>query len=102
MNCAARAKSLGTFIARWWLRRIASGNVRTRFFLFTICNGARQRILVCKKSGFIRCGRRRRVRVCGERVKPGVAVCKSCHAILDREKALALGLGQAPADGCVR
>jgi hypothetical protein len=32
---------------------------------------------------------------CGERVKPGVAVCKSCGAILDREKALALGLGQA-------
>ena len=30
---------------------------------------------------------------CGERVKPGVAVCKSCGAILDREKALALGLG---------
>jgi len=29
---------------------------------------------------------------CGERVKPGVAVCKSCHAVLDREKALALGL----------
>jgi hypothetical protein len=33
---------------------------------------------------------------CGERVKPGVAVCKSCGAILDREKALALGLGQPP------
>ena len=31
---------------------------------------------------------------CGERVKPGVAVCKSCGAILNREKALALGLGQ--------
>lgn len=31
---------------------------------------------------------------CGERVKPGVAVCKSCGAILDREKALALGLVQ--------
>ena len=31
---------------------------------------------------------------CGERVKPGVAVCKSCDAILDREKALALGLIQ--------
>jgi hypothetical protein len=29
---------------------------------------------------------------CGDRVKPGAAVCKSCHAILDREKALALGL----------
>jgi hypothetical protein len=29
---------------------------------------------------------------CGERVKPGVAVCKSCGAILDREKAQALGL----------
>jgi hypothetical protein len=29
---------------------------------------------------------------CGERVKPGVAVCKSCGAILDREKAKALGL----------
>ena len=29
---------------------------------------------------------------CGERVKPGVAVCKSCGAVLDREKALALGL----------
>jgi hypothetical protein len=36
---------------------------------------------------------------CGERVKPGVAVCKSCHAILNREKALALGLIQPPADG---
>ena len=34
---------------------------------------------------------------CGERVKPGVAVCKSCGAILDREKALALGLVQPPA-----
>jgi hypothetical protein len=34
---------------------------------------------------------------CGERVKPGVAVCKSCGAILDREKALALGLLQPPA-----
>jgi hypothetical protein len=36
---------------------------------------------------------------CGERVKPGVAVCKSCHAILNREKALALGLIQPPPDG---
>jgi hypothetical protein len=34
---------------------------------------------------------------CGERVKPTVAVCKSCGAILDREKALALGLIQPPA-----
>ena len=35
---------------------------------------------------------------CGERVKPGVALCRSCGAILDREKALALGLVQgAPA-----
>jgi len=33
---------------------------------------------------------------CGERVKPGVAVCKACGAILDREKALALGLVQPP------
>ena len=32
---------------------------------------------------------------CGDRVKQGVAVCKSCGAILDREKAAALGLGQA-------
>jgi hypothetical protein len=29
---------------------------------------------------------------CGDRVKPGVAKCKSCGAILDREKAVALGL----------
>lgn len=29
---------------------------------------------------------------CGERVKAGVAVCKSCGAILNREKAQALGL----------
>lgn len=34
---------------------------------------------------------------CGDRVKPGVAVCKSCHAILNREKALALGLMQPTA-----
>jgi len=27
---------------------------------------------------------------CGERVKPTVAVCKSCGAVLDREKAVAL------------
>jgi len=35
---------------------------------------------------------------CGERVKPGVAKCKSCGAILDREKALALGLLQPPVE----
>jgi hypothetical protein len=35
---------------------------------------------------------------CGERVKPTVAVCKSCGAILDREKALALGLLRPPAE----
>jgi hypothetical protein len=34
---------------------------------------------------------------CGDRVKPGVAVCKSCGAVLDREKALALGIVQPPA-----
>src|ERR1700704_2354847 len=34
---------------------------------------------------------------CGERVKPTVAVCKSCGAVLDREKALALGLLPPPA-----
>ena len=33
---------------------------------------------------------------CGTRVKPTVAVCKSCGAILNREKALALGLGGYP------
>jgi len=35
---------------------------------------------------------------CGERVKPTVAVCKTCGVILDREKALALGLLQPPRD----
>jgi hypothetical protein len=34
---------------------------------------------------------------CGERVKRGVAVCKSCRAVLDRDKALALGLIPPPA-----
>lgn len=36
---------------------------------------------------------------CGEKIKPGVAVCKTCGAILDREKAAALGLGQPVAVG---
>ena len=31
---------------------------------------------------------------CGERVKPGGAVCRVCGAILDQEKALSLGLAQ--------
>ena len=30
---------------------------------------------------------------CAERIKPGVAVCKSCGAILDKEKAAQFGLG---------
>ena len=30
--------------------------------------------------------------VCGEKIKHGVAVCRSCHAILDREKAARYGL----------
>jgi predicted nucleic acid-binding Zn ribbon protein len=30
--------------------------------------------------------------VCAEKIKPGVAVCKSCGAILDREKAAQFGL----------
>ena len=34
---------------------------------------------------------------CGERVKPGVVVCKTCHAVLDRDKAQALGLVQPTA-----
>lgn len=34
--------------------------------------------------------------VCAEKIKPGVAVCKSCGAILDREKAAQYGLGLAP------
>lgn len=29
---------------------------------------------------------------CGEKIKPGVAVCRVCHAILDRNKAANLGL----------
>jgi hypothetical protein len=36
---------------------------------------------------------------CGERIKPGVAVCRSCGAILDRAKATSLGL--APANPAV-
>ena len=34
---------------------------------------------------------------CGEKVKPGVAVCKHCHAILDAPKAAQHGLGVAAA-----
>ena len=30
---------------------------------------------------------------CGEKIKPGVAVCRTCGAILDREKAAKFGLG---------
>jgi len=30
---------------------------------------------------------------CGEKIKPGVAVCRTCGAILDREKAAQFGLG---------
>ena len=35
---------------------------------------------------------------CGEKLKPGVAVCKSCGAVLDREKALKFGLVTARSD----
>jgi ribosomal protein L32 len=34
--------------------------------------------------------------VCGERVRPHVAICKSCGAILDRAKAAEFGLSVAP------
>ena len=36
--------------------------------------------------------------VCAERIKPGVAVCRSCGAILDREKAARFGLVPARAE----
>jgi hypothetical protein len=39
---------------------------------------------------------------CGERLKPGVAVCRSCRAILDRDKAMRYGLipdSSAPVQG---
>ena len=32
---------------------------------------------------------------CAEKIKPGVAVCRSCHAILDAAKAAQFGLGPA-------
>jgi hypothetical protein len=35
---------------------------------------------------------------CGEKVKPGIAVCRHCRAILDPEKAAKHGLGAKPAD----
>ena len=35
---------------------------------------------------------------CGEKVKPGVAVCKHCHAILDASKAAQHGLGGSTLD----
>jgi len=31
---------------------------------------------------------------CGEKIKPGVAVCRTCGAILDREKAVKFGLAE--------
>jgi len=34
--------------------------------------------------------------VCAERIKPGVAVCRACGAILDREKAARFGLARSP------
>ena len=34
---------------------------------------------------------------CGEKIKPGFAVCRTCGAILDRVKAAALGLAPAAA-----
>jgi hypothetical protein len=34
---------------------------------------------------------------CGEKVRAGVAVCKTCGAILDRDKAASLGLAPVPA-----
>jgi hypothetical protein len=37
--------------------------------------------------------------VCAEKIKPGVAVCRSCGAILDREKAAQYGL--LPAQGAL-
>lgn len=30
---------------------------------------------------------------CAEKIKPGVAVCRACGAILDKEKAAQFGLG---------
>jgi hypothetical protein len=36
---------------------------------------------------------------CGEKIKHGVAVCRACGAILDKEKAAQYGLGVTPADG---
>src|SRR2546425_6373950 len=38
---------------------------------------------------------------CGEKVKPGVAVCRACGAILDRAKALQFGLLPAEAGPAV-
>ena len=35
---------------------------------------------------------------CAEHIKPGVAVCKSCGAILDKEKAARFGLVSAPSN----
>lgn len=36
--------------------------------------------------------------VCAEKIKPGVAVCRACGAILDREKAARFGLGVNSSD----
>ena len=40
--------------------------------------------------------------VCAEKIKPGVAVCRSCGAILDREKAAQYGLVAAEGPGSAK
>jgi hypothetical protein len=36
---------------------------------------------------------------CGEKLKPGVAICKHCHAILDSERGTRYGLGKSAEAG---
>ncbi len=73
---------------------------RSHSFLFIhdLQRRARRRIWACKKEWYYQARETAECPGCGERVKPNVAVCKSCGAILDREKALALGL--VAAGGC--
>ncbi len=89
-------RSWTNFIARWWLRRIASGR-RSHSFLFIHDLQRRAAAkLGMEKEWHYQVRETEECPGCGDRVKPGVAVCKSCHAILNRDKALALGLVQAP------
>jgi len=91
-NYARRGKNWRRFSGAWWKSDLEWERSHNPMFITDLERRA-ARELKLDKPWLYDPKPHAECPACGEKIKPGVAVCRTCGAILDREKAAKFGLG---------